>query len=85
MNAKSKSSSTEENLGIDFDTFRRWIELQMTPEMNWSNIEIHHVKANCINDVSKVEKLREAFNWKNSQPFIKHDHQKKGIKINFLD
>ena len=33
----------------------------MTPEMNWSNIEIDHVKAICMSDVSKDEELKEAF------------------------
>ena len=39
----TKQSSTEEILGIDVDLYKKWIEWQMTPEMNWSNIEIEHV------------------------------------------
>ena len=57
----------------------------MTPEKNWSNTEIDHVKAICLFDVHIDEELREAFFWKNTQPLLKHDHQKKGIKFNFLD
>ena len=58
----------------------------MTPEMNWTNIEIDHVKPIiCMFDVSKDEELREAFYWKNTQPLFKHDHQKKGTKFDFLD
>ena len=53
--------------------------------MNWSNIEIDHVKPICLFDVSKDVELREAFSWQNTQPLLKHDHQKKGIKFNFLD
>ena len=53
--------------------------------MNWNNIEIDHVIAICLFDVSKDEELREAFNWKNTQPLLKYDHQKKGTKFNFLD
>ena len=34
LNGKSKSSSTKDILGIDIDTYRKWIEFQMTPEMN---------------------------------------------------
>ena len=34
----------------------------MTPEINWSNIEIDHVKAINLFDVSKDEQLGEAFN-----------------------
>ena len=57
----------------------------MTPDMSWDNIDIDHVKAFCLFDVSNDEELKEAFNWKNTQPLLKHDHQQKGTKINFLD
>ena len=57
----------------------------MTPEMNWTNIELDHVKPVCMFDVSKDEELREAFNWKNTQPLLKEVHQQKGSKFNFLD
>ena len=57
----------------------------MTPDMTWDNIEIDHVKAICLFDLSKEEKFREAFCWKNTQPLVKHDHQQKGTKFNFLD
>ena len=57
----------------------------MTPEMNWSNIEIDHVKPICMFDIAKDEKLKEAFNWRNTQPLLKRDHLQKGIKFNFLD
>ena len=53
--------------------------------MNWPHIEIDHVKPICMFDVTKNDELREAFNWKNTQPLIKHDHQQKGIKVIFLD
>ena len=44
--------------------------------MKWVNNEIDHVKAICLFDMSKDEELRQAFNRKNTQPLIKHDHQK---------
>ena len=78
-----KQSSTKKILGIDIETYKKWIEYQMTPEMNWSNIEIDHVKAICLFDISNDEQLKEAFNWKNTQPLLKHDHHKKGIKFIF--
>ena len=53
--------------------------------MNWSNIEIDHVKPICMFDVTKDDKLREAFGWKKTQPLLKHDHQQKGVKYNFPD
>ena len=85
LKGMTKQSTTKEVLGRDVDLYKKWIEFQMTPEMNWSNIEIDHVKAICLFDVSKDEELREAFNWKNTQPLLKQDHQQKGIKFNFLD
>ena len=33
-----KQSSSRDILGIDIETYRKWIEYQMTPEMNWSII-----------------------------------------------
>ena len=53
--------------------------------MNWSNIQVDHVKPICLFDVSKDEKLKEAFNWKNTQPLLKEVHAQKGTKFNFLD
>ena len=81
----TKQASTKEILGIDVNSYRKWLEFQFTPEMNWSNIKIDHVKPICMFDVSDDEQLNEAFSWKNTQPLLKHDHQKKGIIFNFLD
>ena len=82
---RSKSSSTSDILGIDIETYKKCIEWQCTPEMNWTNIEIDHVKPICLFDVSEDEELREAFNWKNTQPLLKETHSQKGINFNFLD
>ena len=40
LKGKLKSSSTKDILEINIVTYRKWIEWQMTPEMNWSNLEI---------------------------------------------
>ena len=77
--------STKEILGVDFDLSEKWIECQMTAEMNWTNIEIDHVKPICMFDVTKDEDLKEAFCWKYCQPLLKEIHKKKAIKYNFLD
>ena len=53
-----------DNLGTDTDKCRKWIEYPMTPEMNWSNVDIDHVRPICMSNISDGEKLREAFNWK---------------------
>ena len=49
------------------------------------DIEIDHVKAICMFDVSKDEKLKEAFNWKNTQVLLKADHKQKGVEFNCLN
>ena len=81
----TKKSSSINILGIDIDLYRKWLEFQFTPERNWENIEIDHVKPICMFDVTKDEELKEAFNWRNTQPLLKQDHVQKGIKFNFLD
>ena len=53
----TKQSSTIDILGIDCDTDKMWLEFQFTPEINWENIEIDHVKANRLFDKSKDEEL----------------------------
>ena len=85
LNGKSISSLTTDILGIDINLYRKWIEFQFTPEMKWENIEIDHVKPICLFDISDDEQLKEAFNWMNTQPLLKKDHQLKGTKFNFLD
>ena len=62
LKSTSKSSSTRDFVGLDIDTYRKWIEYQMTPDKTWDNIEIDHVKTVCFVDVSKDEELKEAFN-----------------------
>ena len=80
-----KQSSTKDILGIDIETYKKWIEFQFTPEMNWDNIEIDHVKAICMFDVSDDEPLKKAFSWKNTQPLLKQHNRQKGKKFNDLD
>ena len=80
-----KQSSSRHILRVDIETYRKWIESQSTPEMNWQKIENDHVKIICMIEVSEDEELREAFSWNNTQTLLKHDHQKKGTKFNFLD
>ena len=85
LKGKTKSSSTIDILGIDIETYKKWLEYQFTSEMNWLNIEIDHVKPICMFDVSDDEQLKEAFSWKNTRPLLKQDNRQKGIKFNFLD
>ena len=84
LKGKTKSPSTQEILGVDIDTYKKWIEFQFTPEKKWSSIEIDHVKPICKFDVTKVGELKEAFSCRSAQPLLKHAHQLKGTKFNFL-
>ena len=70
----TKKSSVKKISGIDSDTYKKWLEFQITPEMNWGNIEVDHVKRICMFDVSKDKELKEAFSWKNAKPLLKQDH-----------
>ena len=80
-----KSSSTKDMFGKNFDICRTWISYRMTPEMNWSSIEIDHVKPICLFDVSKDEELKELFNCKNIQSLFNKDHKRKDTKFDFLE
>ena len=81
----TKQSSSINILGIDIDLYRKWLKFQFTPEMNWENIEIDHVKPICMFDVTIDEEMKEAFNWRNTQPLLKQDLVQKGIKFKFLE
>ena len=81
----TKHSSSVNILGIDKGLYRKLLEFLFTPEMNWENIEIDHVKPIYMFDVTRDEQLKGAFNWRNTQPLLKQDHLQKGIKFNFLD
>ena len=77
LKGMTKQSSTKEILGIDIDLYRKRLEFQFTPEMNWSNIEVDHIKTICMFDVSDDEQLKEAFSWKNTQPLLKQDNRQR--------
>ena len=85
LKGMTKQSSSINILGIDIDLYTKWLEFQFTPEMYWENIEIDHVRPISMFDVTKDEELKEAFNWRNTQPLLKKDHLQKGIKYNLLD
>ena len=82
---KSSSTSTKGILGIDNKTDRKWIEYQMTPGMNCCNMEIDHEKPIFLFDVPEDDELRETFSWKNTQPLLKEDQQRKVTELIFLE
>ena len=81
----TKHSSCRDILGKHFNHYKKWIEFEFTPEMNWSNFEIDNMKPTCMFNVSDGEELKLAFNWKKTQPLLKQDHQYEGTKFIFVD
>ena len=57
----------------------------MTPDINWSNIEIDTLNPNFLFDVSDDEELKETFNWKNTKCLLKQVHHQKYRKFNLFD
>ena len=82
LKGKTKSFHTKEILGIDIENYKKWLLFQMTPEMNFNNIQIDHVKPISSFDISNDN---EAFNWRNTQPLLKQDNLRKSNKVNEED
>ena len=57
----------------------------MNTEVDWDNIHIDRAKPIVSFDVSKVEILPEAINWKFMQPLLKNDNVRKIRKFDFLE
>ena len=53
--------------------------------MNWSNIQIDHVKTLCVFNVSDDEESKLALNWKDTQTLLKEVQSLKGVEFVFLD
>ena len=85
LKGKTKSFHTKEILGIDIENYKKWLLFQMTPEMNFNNIHIDHVKPISSFDISNDNELLEAFNWRNTQPLLKQDNLRKSAKFNEKD
>ena len=80
-----KFSKTEELLGISYEEFKDYIEFLMTPEMNWKNIDLDHVRPLSSFDLTDPEQLKEAAHFSNIQPLFKHDNRKKGARYHEHD
>ena len=66
-----KSSSTIVLLGVDIELSRKRREYQMSPEMKKKIIHIDCVRQNISFVGTKQEELKEAFNWRKTQPMLK--------------
>ena len=70
---------------IVIDFYRKYIEWQFTPEMDWSNTEVDHVKPICMFGISDKKQLKEALIWRNTQSLFEQIHKQKGNKNNFVN
>ena len=44
FNGKFKSFFTKDIFGLDIDTFKKWIDIQMTRDLNWKKINIDRIR-----------------------------------------
>ena len=80
-----KSGSAVDNLGCSIDELKSYLESKFQPGMTWINYgkggwHIDHIKPLSSFDLTKIEELREACNYKNLQPLWAKDNLMKGSK-----
>lgn len=82
-----KSASTEELVGCSYKFAVKWIEIQFTPEMNWNNIHIDHIRPliSFENIQNNKETQFNSCNWKNLQPLLVKDNLEKSDKWDGTD
>ena len=66
----SKSFSTIAISGTDKGNYRKRMEIQMTPEMNWSYIDNDLVKPISLFVVFKDEEMRKTFSCVNTRGIV---------------
>ena len=70
----SKTSKTEELIGVTFEEFKYYIEFLMSSEMKWNTIHFDHVRPLSSFDLTNPEQLKEATHYTNIQPLLKKDN-----------
>ena len=81
----SKNDTTEALLGISYSEFKNYIEFLMTPNMNWDNIHLDHVRPLSSFDLKDIEQLKEASHYTNIQPLLAKDNLLKGDRYHEYD
>ena len=64
---------------MSYSEFENFIELSMTPNMNWNIIELYHVKPLSSFDLTSIDQLVESAHYSNIQPLIAKDNRAKGV------
>src|SRR5688572_1637668 len=85
LKGKSKSQTTRQLIGVDFETFSKWIEFQFEEGMVLQNYgsawHIDHVLPISSFNLLDEEELHKAMNWKNLRPLPPVKNIKKSNKI----
>ena len=85
LRGNSKSQTTKQLIGIDFETFTKWIEFQFEEGMlleNYGSIfHLDHVLPISSFNLLDEEELQKAMNWKNIRPLSPLKNIKKSNKI----
>ena len=78
---RGDKTSYQEWIGLPPDVFRRWLEFQFTPEMNWDNLgsywHVDHILPLNGFDFSLEDHKYVGFGWTNLQPLHKFENQSK--------
>ena len=85
-----KTGTSQELLGCDYETVKKHLESQFDERMNWDNHglygwHIDHKKPCASFDLTKPERQKQCFNYKNLQPLWAEANLKKGDSIRFED
>jgi hypothetical protein len=85
LRGMSKSQTTRELIGVNFETFSKWIEFQFEEGMNMNNYGSawHHDHVLPISSFNLLdeEELHKAMNWMNIRPMQPLKNIKKSNKI----
>ena len=77
-----KTKVSMEYLGCTALYFINFIKSKMTPEMNWDNIHLDHIKPVCSFNLDNHEDFLDCCNYTNLQPLLANDNLTKSGKWN---
>jgi hypothetical protein len=85
LRGKSKSQTTCQLIGVDFEIFTKWIEFQLEEGMTMENYgsvwHLDHVLPLSSFNLLDEEELLKAMNWKNIRPLLALKNIQKSNKI----
>ena len=85
LRGKPKSQTTKQLIGIDLETFTKWIEFQLEEGMTMKNYgsiwQLDHVLPISSFNLLDEEELHKAMNWKNIRPLPPLKNMQKSNKV----